>query len=426
MFREAISEAIQRTQFPGSHISILVEDPRFMTLTLQLPAMPTADLVLLLERKAQQEKTWEEPAAWRYYNGMQGRDKQNLQLEVWPQSFIDATAQICEELGLHLQQLAPISALLESQLSSLSVEPGEATILISTLEGNVMFVVGGEDGTPLLTRRLAPVQEWVPLGERIGTEVNRTIMFVNQQTNLPIPQIWFLGEEERLTLGEIQPHVATPILPCPVNPDWKYWLWVGATLSTNLPTNFTPPEVRRAPVKKLLGKTVAASIAILVFLGIGTTGVIEGYLAKNQNNLQQMALRQATLQQDQQHLDSQLVSLHAKQQWAQAITETQALLLEGPLLSYLSQTIPSEMVLYKASVRRAERSWELELTGSSSANLSSTLVLVDQLARELEDGPYHVRVAEGWRDQLMTQSNTLTSRGTHQQHYRWTLEGTLS
>ena len=248
--RQAISDAIQHTEFPGSQISILVEDQRFAALTLQLPIMSLTDLLPILERKAQQEKTFEGPAGWRYHLGITARGKQSVHLEIWPQGFIEEIVQICEDMGLHLQQLAPISALSENQFSTLSVEPGEGTILITMLEGKVLFVAGGDNGIPLLTRHLAQTQDWVPLGERVGTEVNRTIMFINQQINLDIPQIWFLGEEERLTLEEIQPHVSTTILPCPVNPDWKYWLWVGGHAPHQSCHEFHPATCPSSPFAK--------------------------------------------------------------------------------------------------------------------------------------------------------------------------------
>jgi hypothetical protein len=424
--RQAISDAIHYTQFPGTHISILVEDQRFINLTLQLPAMALADLLPILERKAQQAKTWEGPVAWRYHLGIQARGKQSVHLEIWPQSFINDIIQICEDLGLHLQQLAPLSALSESQLSTLSVEPGEATILISMLEGKVMFVAGGEDGTPILTRHLAPAQDWVPLGKRVGTEVNRTIMFIIQQINLNIPHIWFIGEEERLTLEEVQPHVSTPIFSFPVTSDWKYWLWVGATLPKDLENNFTPPEVRRAPLKKMLIKTLAATIAGFLIVGVGTTGILEGYFAKNQNHLQTMTAQAMALQEDQQHWISRLVTIHTKQQWAQAITETKTASLEGPLFSYLGNVIPHQMILHKAAVKHIDDIWDLELSGSISANLPSALLLVDQLAQQLAQGPYHVTMKEGWRDQLLSQTNSQTVRGDTQPHYQWTLKGNFS
>ena len=50
---QAISDAIDHTEFPGTHISILVEDSRCMTLSIQLPILPETDLIPILERKVQ-------------------------------------------------------------------------------------------------------------------------------------------------------------------------------------------------------------------------------------------------------------------------------------------------------------------------------------------------------------------------------------
>jgi len=423
--RQAIADAIRHTEFPGRHISILVEDRRFISLTLQLPMMSLTDLIPILERKAQQVKAWEGPAAWRHHLGIQARGQQNIYLEIWPQQFIDDILLICDELQLELQQLAPLSALAESQLGTLPVEPGEATILISMLEGNVMFVAGGEDGTSFLIRHLAPAQDWVSLGERIGTEVNRTIMFINQQVNLTVSQIWFLGEEERLTLEEVQPHVSTPILPCPVNPDWQYWLWIGATLPMNLSNNFTPPEVRRAPMRKKLTNAIAASIAVIMIVCVGTTGIIEGYFAKNQVSVQAVIQQAEALQQDQQLWEGRLVTLRHKRQWMQGITSRPSS-LEGPFLSYLGTLLLPQTVLNKVSITRTPTKWEVEITGSTDTNLAETLLLLEQLITQLAAGPYHVAVEHGWRDQLLAQT---VSASTHERtgpHYRFTLKGQIS
>jgi hypothetical protein len=96
LLQSAISDAIHYTQFPGTRISILVEDRRCLSLTLQLPAMDPTDLVPILERKVQQARSSEGPAAWRYSLGIQGKGQQSVHLEIVPQSFIDEIAQICE------------------------------------------------------------------------------------------------------------------------------------------------------------------------------------------------------------------------------------------------------------------------------------------------------------------------------------------
>lgn len=425
-FYQAIAEAIDQTEFTGTHISILVEDNRCLTLTFQLPIMPAIDRAPILERKAQQSKTWEGPAVWRHHLGMQARDKDTVHLEVWPQSVINEVTQACENLNLQLQQLAPLSALSESQLSTLSIETGEAAILISILEGKVTFIAAGEHGTPILTRHLAPAQDWVPLGERVGTEVNRTIMFITQQLNVTIPHIWFLGEEEQLTLGEVQAHVSTPILPFPVTPDWKYWLWVGATLPRNLVNNFTPLEIQQAPLKKVLTTTMTAMVLGFLIISIGTTGFLEGYFSQHQQRLEFATAQVTSLRTQQDKWSKRLVTLQTKNQRNRAITESQIPSLEGPLLSYLGNVIPSQMILYKAVITRSHDRWDLSLEGRTSANLPDSLQLLDAFIRQLAHGPYHVTVQKGWRDQLLDQTSAQTSKKESLADYQWSVKGHFS
>lgn len=424
--RLAFREAIHHTQFPGTYIAILVEDKQFMTHTLQVPPMPLPDLLHILERTAHQEKSWEGPVAWRYRIGIKARGKLNIHLEMCPQSFIDEVVQICQDLGLYLRQLAPLSVLSESQLSTLQVKPGDGALLVTMLEGKIMFIAGRDDGTPIWTRHLNPAQDWVPLGERIGTEVNRTIMFITQQTNLPIPHIWFLGEEERLTAGEIQPYLSTPILPFPIKPDWKYWLWVGATIPVTHASNFTPTQVLQAPVHNMFTKSLAAMVTAFIIFGVGITSLIEGYLTKNHPVVQTIATQESTLQLDQERWKNRLMSLQTKRQWVQAVRETPIPDLEGPFLSYLGTILPNQIILHKAYLERIPDGWNLELEGSTSEMLSTTLLAVDQFVQQLMEGPYHVTLQEGWREDLLTQTATLSTTSPERPFYRFTMKGTMS
>ncbi len=426
--RQAIQDAIHHTQYQGTYVAILVEDTRFITKNLQLPPMSPSDLIPILERKAQQEKNWDGQAAWCHRIGLKTREngKVNIHLEIWPQEFVDQIVQICQELGLHLCQLGPISSLSESQLSMLPVEPGMATLLLTILEGKITFVCGKEDGTPLLTRHLFPTQDWVPLGERVGTEVNRTIMYITQQTNLSIPHIWFLGEEDHLTIGEIQPHVPTEIFPGPVNPDWKYWLWVGATLPIDHPNNFTPTHVLREPLRIFLTKAVAAIIVGFLILGVGTTSALQGFLAQNKDIVQAVSAKATILQQNQEQWQSRLVALQTQRQWAQAITAPVLPPLEGPFFSYLSTVIPPQIILHRAVMERTSEGWNLELSGRSATNLSTTLLALDQLVKHLGEGPYHVALQPDWRAKLLTQTTTSSGTKATSSLIPFTMKGTLS
>ncbi len=424
--QQAVQDALHHTQFPGDQISILIEDSRFIVQTLQLPPMPKADLLPVLERKVEQEKSWDGPAAWRYRLGLEARGKRTVHLEIWPQHVVDTLAHICQDLGLYLRQLAPLSALSESQLSGLPVEPGEASLLVTVLEGRITFVAGRDDGSLLWTRHLSPTQDWVPLGRRVGTEVNRTIMFITQQTNLIVSTVWFLGEEERLTIQEIQPHLPTPVLPCPVSPDWKYWLWVGATLPIDHPSNFTPPEVLRAPLNNMLSKSLVASLALFLLVGVGTIGLIEGYLWKKRAVVQTTTAHHQSLKEEQGQWNRKLVALQQSQLWVQAIDQDNQVSIEGSFLGYLGNVIPSHIILQKAGLSRMDHGWTLELTGITSLNLTNTLHELDQLAKQLEEGPFHVRLEKEWRNQLLTQPANSSSENSQAPIHRFTLKGRLS
>ncbi len=426
MLRQAFQEAIHHTQFPGTHVAMLVDDPRFISRTLQFPPMHITDLRSILERKVKQENLWVGGAAWRYRMGLESRGKLSIYLEIWPQRFVDDIVQICQEAGLFLRQLGPLSILTESQLGVLPVDQGKASLLVSMLEGKIMFIAGKDDGTPLWIRHLIPTGNALPLGERVGTEVNRTVMFITQQTNLSIPQIWLLSEEECVTVEDIQPHLSIPITPFPIKPDWKYWLWVGATLPVDHSSNFTPEQVLQAPLRRALTKTIAAMLAIFLILGVGSTSAIEGYLSKNHSAVRQVTDQVTALHQDRERWKSRLMSLQTQREWIDAVKTASRQDVEGPFLSYLGTILPTHIILQRVYLERTEEGWKLELDGSSTSTLPDTLLEIARFDRELADGPYHVSIHKDWRDQLLAQPATSASSSQRLSAYRFTMKGTMS
>ena len=243
---------------------------------------------------------------------------------------------------------------------------------------------------------------------------------------MSFPQIWFLGEGETLTIEDIQPHITTPILPCPLVPDWKYWLWVGATLPIGLENNFTTPHVLRAPLRQVLTTSVAAAIAGLLLLGVGATGMLEGYVTKSSANVEAAKQHMQILKQDRQWWQGQLVSLQNKRQWIHTVTDAKPPSLEGPFLGYLGTILPPQTILNKASIIRNDTTWEIELSGSISTNLSESLSLLEHLALKLADGPYHMTIQHGWREQLLTQTSARSTKSESEPHYRFTLKGSIT
>ena len=182
----------------------------------------------------------------------------------------------------------------------------------------------------------------------------------------------------------------------------------------------------RAPLRNLLTHTVAATIAGLLIFGVGTAGMIGGYFAKNRDSVQAAKNQSQSLEQDQQDWKGRLVALSNKRQWAQTITNARTPSLEGPFLSYLGTVLPPQTILRKVSLKRTKTNWDVELTGNTSTHLSESLLLLEQLAQQLADGPYHMTVHKDWRTQLLTQTATASTQKTSGPRYRFTMRGNIS
>ena len=153
--------------------------------------------------------------------------------------------------------------------------------------------------------------------------------------------------------------------------------------------------------------------------------MIEGYFSKNRESIQTVNKQAQSFQQDQQDWKGRLVTLHNKQQWAQTIT-TRAPSLEGPFLGYLGVVLAPQTILYKVSLKRMDTHWDVELTGNISTNLSESFLLLEQLAQQLADGPYHMIVHKDWRNQLLAQAATSSTQEAAEPRYRFTMKGTIS
>ena len=421
----ALAEAIQQTRFTGKNLTLLVDDPQCLHRTIQVPPMTMDDLVPVLERKVKQEQTWEGAAVWKFRIGIQARGKQTVQLEIWPQRIIDSLVTTCHNLNLQLRHCMPFSTLAESQLRTLPTEPGETTLLITNHGQTISLVAGPNTGPPLVVRQLTRLADGLSIGERVGTEVNRTLMYLNQQLHIGIPRVWLLGENALLSAEQIQPHVASPILPCPIAPDWTFWLCVGANLPIHHFANFTPRDVLQAPIRSVITGVIATMAGIVLCLSVGATAAVTGFLQKHQADVQSIHQTTSLLTQQQEEWKAKLTGIHTQREWAQAVLHSQSMPLEGPLFTYLGTVMPSSLVLHKAGIIRTDQGWVVELAGQSHASLPASLTKLDHLIQRLEQGPYRIQVDPQWRNDLLMQHTSNIGSASDGPRYPFSVKGTI-
>jgi len=420
-----MAEAVRATNFPGNRVGFLVEDSSCVHQYHLVPPMKTVDMELYLSRMADQEKACGGPAVWRYRKALAGRGRTGFLLDVWPKDHVDQLVRACQEQQLHPMQMFPLSAAFMDQILTVGAEPDEVVLLITKAWDKVVFVVATGDGKPLFDRFLVSPEDGEIDPERIGREVTRSLLFTSQQLSQRISQVWLMGEDDQLTAEGIQPHVTVPVLPSPILPDPSYWIWVSLMLAPNHPSNFIPPEIRKAPQRKLMRKVSVGVMVGLACLSISTTGVIEGLIEKGQKVTASIELETQALTRERDAWQVRYAELTDVRTKMEALKAQSQPPIPAWFMSYLANVVPKELILTKVAVRQAEGQWVVEMAGRGGEDFTRNAEQLTYLEQELIDGPFHMVMTQSWRDVWLGTLRRGVKLNDNQETRMFALKGTI-
>jgi len=423
---EVLAEAIRETNFSGNRVSFLVEDLACVHQYHLVPPMKTADMEMYLNRMADQEKACDGPAVWRYRKAIAGRGRTGFLLDVWPKEHVDHLVRACQEQQLLPLQMFPLSAAFMDQILTVGAEPDEVVLLITKAWDKVVFVVATGDGKPLFDRFLMSAEDNGIDPERIGREVTRSILFATQQLKERVSQVWLMGEDDQLTAETLQPHVTIPVLPSPIQPDPSYWIWVSLMLAPNHPSNFIPPEVRKAPQRKLMRKVSAGVMVGLACLSISTTGVIEGLIDQGKKVTASIEPRTQALIRERDAWQARYAEINEVQAKIQVLEAQSQPPIPAWFMSYLANVVPKALILTNVALRQSEGQWVVEMTGKGSEDFTQSAEQLTRLERELTEGPFHMVMTQSWRDTwLNTLRRGVRFNNNNQETRVFALKGTI-
>jgi hypothetical protein len=268
-FAAALGEAIERTDYHGHTVSILMAHPRLVQQLVEVPPVKGPALKKILQRQAQQQKMFSGEAVWACQGSQPTKGPQRVVLHLFPKVLLLQLLQACRQHGLYLTSLLPASAVLHQQLRQLPLEKGEVALLAAETSGSTTVVVGGSDGQLFLARTLA--RNWNEGAERLALDLDRTILFVNQQCGVTVNRgIWLFGAVAEEQCGAVQRHTQMPVQLSPVAYDPFYWATEAARLRLSQAPNFISAELQKAPQRHVFAK---AMVAIISSVMVGSLSV---------------------------------------------------------------------------------------------------------------------------------------------------------
>jgi len=261
-FNDALAGAVEALNVKaGADVFIVYESDLLSHPLVPMTTMHARDRDAYLERKAQQQKTFEADAAWSFTKTLPSRDGTSVLLHLIPKTFVDALVRICEEFKLYPVSLLPLSDAMSLQIRSLSGDADEICMLLNLFPEQCEILVARGDGAILFVRDLG--YNWVGNEDRLGLEVERSVLFAGQHFNVTISRMWISGLGGGAVENHLSSQVSMPVIALasdiPID-----WVDVTATPFSQLHSNLIPHSIRNK--RMLLWMFRGGTILVLLLM----------------------------------------------------------------------------------------------------------------------------------------------------------------
>ncbi len=394
-FGAMVREAADRTGYKGDEVSLVLAHPRLVQNLADLPPVKGKALKSLIQRQAMQQNLFSGQAAWASQSASSGDGTNRVILHLFPRLLLNQLVANCRHHGLELMAVVPPSALLEHQLSQLPLEKDELALVAAETGGSTTVVVGRGDGQLLLVRTLPGT--WSEESGRLAVDLNRTVLFVQQQQGATARQsVWLFGAAAADQVPAIQSRIPIPVKISPVAFTGFYWASDLPKLRPERYPNLISREMQKAPQRRVFAKVVVGSTAVLVMICLGACtyawGQVRGQAATVRNLSAEIWRLQARLS-ELQKLDAELTG---KEELVHLVVGTRRPPVAAWFLAYLGQAVPPELVVTNLEIRFDQDCWKVRLCGSSqpARSYNSKISVPDSitlLKSRLSGGPFRFR-----------------------------------
>lgn len=400
-FGEWVKEAAARTGYRGGTVTLLLAHPRLTHQLIEVPPARGSALRGLVERQVEKSKVFEGAPAWAYQPALPTKNSQSVLVHLFPRDLLDRLVSETQRAGLHLVGVTPSTAVLHAQIGRLPLKQDEVALVAGDAGGMTSVVVGRADGQLLMARSLDGTRTRDKGG--VAVDMSRTLLFVSQQFGVNVAGVWWFGPGTSERLAELNGQLPVAVQASPEEHRPVYWAEESARLGPAQSPNLISAEVRRAPQQRAALR-VTALVALLLAAGaLATAAFCEVLVRTERAAMRDLELRQAQLQSQHRELQRTHQKLERRSQWAQAVLDGRPAPVPVWFLAYLSEAVPTELVVTNLHLRQEGARWQLQLAGGmpSATNAAQAMIAGERIAEmteRLRSGPFQVSLTAGAPD----------------------------
>jgi hypothetical protein len=395
-FGEALAEAVQQTRFTGTQVVVVLDHGSLLFHVEETPPVQGKMLGQLLERRVAQNHFFEEQAAWGRIDLPPLKGRQRALLALLPQSLVHGLSAACAALRLNLTAVVPTAAVLAPHLSQLSVSADETVVLATDLGGSLHLLLGCGDGQVLFSRSV--LLGGTLQSDRAAQEIARTLHYAQQQFSAVVNHLFVFGSAAFAVLKDVQIRSGLKIQPSTVAEDPFYFARQAGLVSWKSTVNLvSPTETQRRRVR-VLG---AAGLAAAVVLSITTTFVVERTVRARERVTAE--LEQQLTAEGKTTARNRLLAREGRRldAFLRLVGSTNDAPVAELFARYLPTVTPETIHFTDAGVSRGLGGWEFHLNGYLREQSLDYLALLDQLERQLQNGPFRAQITDSTHQQIL-------------------------
>lgn len=387
----ALREAVTRTGFEGTHVSVLIGHARLAYHWVEVPAGRHTQLQKYLHRQAQQHKPFEGAAVWAWQPTFATKTSGGALLHLLPRSVHDDLVRACEETGLHLAALIPVGEAVRQRLAQLPLRNDEIALLAADTGASTVVSVSQADGTPLLARTIN--ESWGGDLNRVAVDLNRTLLFAQQQFGKAISGVWLLGPDAERVATVMQGFFEAPVKAAPRAEAAHVWAEEALRLSADPAINLVTREQKSAPTRRVLLRISAFAAVTMLAVSIGLALYVHRQYQSEIKAIAKLRVIEADLQRRHKEMQGIHEAIARQERFVTEAGEHRADPVPAWFLGYLTEAVPDDLLVTNVVVRTATNHWRVSLSGTVQPAAAGTprgdlLRLSRQLTNSLVQGPF--------------------------------------
>jgi hypothetical protein len=389
---KAIDDGLVELKFGGTEAFLLLENEQFIHQIESTPPLSDSLARNFLHARVQRYEKENGAMLWIGQPAGAVKKERTFILHMLSKTFYESLNRLLLERRLDLTRILPLVVPVQRELDRYPIAKGRP-VLVAVEAGGATVVMVSKVGEELLFARNI-LASWSADPGRIGVEINRSLLYANQQFGNTVDRVWLLGQDNQSTaLVNAKCGAGRQITVLPTSP--VEWLQSAAKLAARQPINLVAGHLRRKSRQRSVRRgLLIASWVCLAFLSVDAWVSAQAW-RQELRQYTDLQAHESKMGAERERLVERNQAVQREKEFVKQVDGDRLPAVPGKFAAYISSILPEEMRLTELTVKWEEgQGWTFRLEGVVETDEETSHEVVASLQRALARSPLRVHSNE--------------------------------